>query len=90
MEVPKNFKKLRKLVVQNIAQYSAVNMPFPVLFPTDIHLFHTICHVYKAKPCFSAAPVRSAHDRETRLWTSHWLVNTCNGPGADLILYQSF
>ena len=35
MEVPKNFKDLQKLGVRNIA-----------LFCTDIHVFHTIRHVY--------------------------------------------
>ena len=33
MEVPKNFKDLRKLGVRNIAQYSAANVPFPAFFP---------------------------------------------------------
>ena len=37
MEVPKNFKDLRKLGVRNIAQYSAANVPFPVFLSTDIH-----------------------------------------------------
>ena len=42
MEVQKNFKDLRKLGVQNIAQYSATNVPFPADFSTEIHFFHTI------------------------------------------------
>ena len=74
MEFPKNFKNLRKLGVRNIAQYSAANLPFPAFFSTDIHFFHTICHVYRsvwpareAKPRFGSALVRSAHDSETRL-----------------------
>ena len=32
MEFPKNFKYLRKRGVQNIAQYSAANVPFPAIF----------------------------------------------------------
>ena len=52
-------------------------MPFPVVFfPPDIHLFHTIRHVYRSvwparevKPRFGAALVRSAHDCETGLLT---------------------
>ena len=61
MEVPKNFKDLRKLPVRNIAQYAGV------FLPTDIHFFHTLRHVYRsawpareAKPRFDAALVRSA------------------------------
>ena len=48
MEVPKNFKDLRKFGLRNIVQYSAANvsrMPFPAFFSTDIHFFHTIRHV---------------------------------------------
>ena len=45
MEVPKNFKVLPKL---GVAQYSAANAPFPALFSTDIHFFHTIRHVYRS------------------------------------------
>ena len=33
MEVPKNFKDLRKLGVRNITQYSAADVPFPPFFP---------------------------------------------------------
>ena len=33
IEVPKNFKDLRKLGVRNIAQYCAANVPFPAFFP---------------------------------------------------------
>ena len=33
MEVPKNFKDLRKLGVRNIAQHSAANVSFPAVFP---------------------------------------------------------
>ena len=43
-------------------------------FPTDIHFFHTICHVHRsvwpaieANPRFGAALVHSVHDCETRL-----------------------
>ena len=76
MEVPKNFKDLRKLGLRNIAQYSAANVPFPAFsFSTDIHFFHTVRHVYRsvwpareAKPRFGAALARSAHDCETRLF----------------------
>ena len=76
MEVPKNFKDLRKLGVRNIAQYSAANVPFLAFLSTDIHFFHTVRHVYRsvwptreAKPRFGATLVRSAHDYETRLLT---------------------
>ena len=68
---------LRKLGVRNIAQYSAANvsgMPFPAFFSTDIHFFHTVCHVYwsmcpgrQARPRFGATVVRSAHDCESGL-----------------------
>ena len=75
MEVPKNFKNLRKLGVRNIAQYNAAKMPFPVFFSTDIHFFHTLRHVYmsvwparEAKPRFGAVLERSAHDCETEEW----------------------
>ena len=69
MEVPKNFKDLRKLGVRNIAQYSA----FPAGFlSTSIHFFHTTRHVYRsvwpareAKPRFGAVLVHSAHDCES-------------------------
>ena len=64
MEVPKNFKDLRKLGV-NIAQYSAANGPFPFFFlhlPFYTHFFHTVRHVHRsvwpareAKPRFGAA-----------------------------------
>ena len=80
MEVPKNFKDLRKLGVRNIAQYSAANVPFPAFFSTDIHFFHTIRHVYRsvwpareAKPRFGATLVRSAHDCETHLLAEYSL-----------------
>ena len=73
MEVPKNFKDLRKLGVRNIAQYSAANLPFPVVFSTYIR-FHTIRHDYRsvwpareAKPRFGSALVRSARGCETGL-----------------------
>ena len=36
VEVPKNFKDLRKLGAQNIAQYSGANVPFPAFLSTDI------------------------------------------------------
>ena len=72
MEVPKNFKDLGEFGVRNITQYSAANAPFPALFSTDIHFFHTPRHVYrsvwparKAKPRFGAALDRSAHDCKT-------------------------
>ena len=32
MEVPKNFKDLRKRSVRNIAQYSGANVPFSAFF----------------------------------------------------------
>ena len=73
MEVLKNFKDLRKLGLRNIALYSEENVPFPAFFPTDIHFFHTIRHVYRSmwparegKPHFGAALERSAHDCGTR------------------------
>ena len=50
VEVPKNFKDLRKLGAQNIAQYSAANVPFPAFLSTDIHF---------ASPRFGAALVFS-------------------------------
>ena len=60
MEVPENFKYLQKLGLWNIVQYSAANVPFPEFFSSDIHFFHTVCHVYRsvwhtrqAKPCFT-------------------------------------
>ena len=66
MGVPKNFKDLQKLGVRNIAQQR--------FFPTDIHFFYTIRHVYRsvwpareAKPRFGAALVGSALDFETCL-----------------------
>ena len=84
-EVPKNFKDLLKRGVQNIVQYSAANMLFSAgFFPTDIHFFHTIHHVYRsvwpareAKPRFGATLVRSAHDCETCLLRNvdNWTTN---------------
>ena len=44
MEVPKNFKDLRKRGVRKIAQYSGAHvsrMPFPTFFSTDIHFFQS-------------------------------------------------
>ena len=74
IEVPNNFKDLRKLGVRNTAQYNAANRPFPAFFAIYTHFFHTIRHVYwsvwsarEAKPRCGAALVRSAHDYETRL-----------------------
>ena len=55
MEFPKNFKYLRKLGVRNTAQYSAANVPFPTVFFTFIHFFHTVRHVY-----WSVWPAREA------------------------------
>ena len=44
MEVPKNFKDLRKLGVRNIAQYSAANLPFPVfLHRHSLLTYHPPC-----------------------------------------------
>ena len=77
MEVPKNFKDLQKLGLWNVVQYSTANfsrMQIHAFFPTYIHFFRTICHVYRsmwptgeAKPRFAAALVHSVHDCETGL-----------------------
>ena len=49
VEVPMNFKDLRKLCAQNIAQYSAAKVQFlAVFFSTDILFFHTLRHVYRS------------------------------------------
>ena len=74
MEVPKNFKDLRKLGLRNIALYSVANMPFPELFS---HL-HSLLPYYP--PCLQERVVRqistslrfgafadSVHDCEGRL-----------------------
>ena len=78
MEIPKNFQDLRKLGIQNTAQYSVANVAFPAFyFSTDIHFFHTtryyrsVWAARQAKPRFGAALERSAHDCETRL---NWMV----------------
>ena len=74
MEVLKNFN-LQKLDLQNIAQYSAANMPFPA-FITTIHFFHTIHPVYGsmwlAREVISLTLVQHSsllcmHDCETHL-----------------------
>ena len=85
MSVPKNFKDLRKLRVRNIAQYNAAQVPFPAFFPTDIHFFHTIRHVYRsmwpareAKSHFGAELERSTHDCETGLYI-------CPSPAMNII-----
>ena len=90
MEVLKNFKDLQKLGVRNVAQYSAENVPYPVLFcSTSIHFFHTLHHICgsvwpakEANPRFGTLLVHSVHDCETGLiimknW--HQLVTTQRG-----------
>ena len=77
MEVPKNFKNLRKLGVRNITQYSVANVsriPFTAFCSTFIPFFCTNRHVCRsvwpvgeAKPRFGATLVRSAHDCEPGL-----------------------
>ena len=50
MEVPKKCKDLQKIGVRNIAEYVSI-MPFPALFSTDIHFFHTSRRVYWSMNC---------------------------------------
>ena len=79
MEVQKNFKDLRKLGVQNIARtVQCSKRAISYLFPTNIHFYHTICHVCRsvwrareAKPHFGVMLVRSVHDCETYLLSPH-------------------
>ena len=86
MEVPKNFKDLRKLGVRNIAQYSAANGPFPAFF--SIYLSTLTSSILSAMFTGACGPPeklslalvpRSAHDCETRFLNSivphaetHW------------------
>ena len=58
MKVPKNFKNLQKLGVQNIMQYSTANMRFPAFFPLTFISSRLICHVYR-----SVWPAREANPR---------------------------
>ena len=74
MEVPTNFKDLRKLGVRNIAQYTAANVPFPacVFHQHSLLPYYPPCLqervAREAKPRFGVALVRCAHDCETRLF----------------------
>ena len=57
MEVPKNFKELRKRGVRNIAKYSAANVLFPAFFFPSTFT-STLRHVYR-----SVWPARGAKPR---------------------------
>ena len=74
MEVPKNFKDLRKLGVRNIV--NAVQCSKRV--NSCVHFFHTLRHIYgsvwptrEAKPRFGTVLVRCAHVCETGLFGNH-------------------
>ena len=67
MEVPKNFKDLRKLVARNIAQQTCYSLRFfPPTFTYIRHVYRSVWPAREAKPRFGAALERSAHDCETR------------------------
>ena len=72
MEVPKNFKDLRKRSVRNIAQYSGANVLFSAFFHRHALLpYYPPCLQERVarhlSPRFGAVVVRSAHDCETHL-----------------------